>query len=238
MKLFCRVVATLFWLSLTCGLGTASQPKPADACPLDCVLKKMDSTAANFHSARAEVSRQQFERVIQEYDTPQTGVVYYRRDKDQAIEMKLELSKPDVTSVLFSNGELQMYKPKIDQLTVYHTGKNRAEYESYLVLGFGGSGQELVKSFDVTYVGAEAVDGVNTAKLQMIPKSDKVRGTFTRIFLWIDLDRGISTQQEFDQPDGNKLLVKYSAIQLNPSKMPDVFKIKTTSKTQVISPQG
>ena len=152
--------------------------------------------------------------------------------------MKLELSKPDVTSVLFSNGELQMYKPKIDQLTVYHTGKNRAEYESYLVLGFGGSGQELVKSFDVTYVGAEAVDGVNTAKLQMIPKSDKVRGTFTRIFLWIDLDRGISTQQEFDQPDGNKLLVKYSAIQLNPSKMPDVFKIKTTSKTQVISPQG
>ncbi len=198
----------------------------------------MDSTAANFHSARAEVSRQQFERVIQEYDTPQTGVVYYRRDKDQNIEMKLDLTKPDVTSVLFSSGELQMYKPKIDQLTVYHTGKNRAEYESYLVLGFGGSGQDLLKSFDVTYAGTETVDGVNAAKLQLIPKSEKVRGTFTRIFLWIDLERGVSVQQEFDQPDGNKLLVKYSAIQLNPSKVPDVFKIKTTSKTQVISPQG
>jgi outer membrane lipoprotein-sorting protein len=233
------VVATLFWFSLTCGLGTASEPKAPEPCALDCILKKMDATAANFHGARADVSRQQFERVIQEYDTPQTGVVYYRRDKEDAIEMKLDLTKPDVTSVLFSNGELQMYKPKIDQLTVYHTGKNRAEYESYLVLGFGGSGQDLAKSFDVTYQGPENIDGVNTAKLQLIPKSEKVRGTFTRIFLWIDLDRGVSTEQEFDQPDGNKLLVKYSAIQLNPAKIPnDVFKLKTTSKTQVISPQG
>lgn len=237
-KPFCRMVATLFWLGLTCGLGTASQPKPAEACELDCILKKMDATAANFHSAKADVSRQQYERVIQEYDTPQTGMVYYRRDKNHNIEMKLDITQPDVTSVLFSNGELQMYKPKIDQLTVYHTGKNRAEYESYLVLGFGGSGEYLVKSFDVTYVGPETVDGVNTGKLQLIPKSDKVRGTFTRIFLWIDLEHGISTQQEFDQPDGNKLLVKYSAIQLNPPKLPDVFKLKTTSKTQVISPQG
>lgn len=239
MKIFCRLVATLFWLSLTCGLGTASQPKPSDTCPLDCVLKKMDTAAASFRSARADVSRQQFERVIQEYDTPQTGVIYYRRDKDQNIEMKLDLTKPDITSVLFSNGELQMYKPKIDQLTVYHTGKNRAEAESLLVLGFGGSGQDLMKSYDVTDAGPETADGVNTVKLQLIPKSEKVRGTFTRIFLWIDLDRGVSTQQELDQPDGNKLLVKYSAIQLNPSKMPnDIFKIKTTSKTQVISPQG
>ncbi len=214
--------------------------QPQSPSSLDSVLKKMDSAAASFHSARANVSRQQYERVIQEFDTPQTGVVYYRRNgKDNAIEMKLDLTEPDVTSVLFSGGELQMYKPKIDQLTVYHTGKNRAEVESFLVLGFGGSGQDLVKSFDVTAQGAETIDGVNTAKLQLIPKSEKVRGTFKQIILWIDLDRGISVQQELDQPDGNKLLVKYSAIQLNPPKIPnDVFKLKTTSKTQVVSPQG
>ncbi len=199
----------------------------------------MDATAAEFRSARADVVRQQFERVIQEFDTPQSGVVYYRREgKDKAIEMKLDLTKPDATSVLFSNGELQMYKPKVDQLTVYHTGKNRAEVESYLVLGFGGSGDDLTKSFDVTYQGAETVDGVNTAKLQLIPKSEKVRGTFKQIVLWIDIERGVSTQQKFDQPDGNYLLVKYSAIQLNPKIANEVFRLKTTSKTQVVTPQG
>ncbi len=230
------VMTSLHYLFL--ALSLLLQPQSPSS--LDSVLKKMDSAAASFHSARADVSRQQYERVIQEFDTPQTGVVYYRRSgKDNSIEMKLDLTEPDVTSVLFSGGELQMYKPKIDQLTVYHTGKNRAEVESFLVLGFGGSGQDLVKSFNVTAQGAETVDGVNTAKLQLIPKSEKVRGTFKQIILWIDLDRGISVQQELDQPDGNKLLVKYSAIQLNPPKIPnDVFKLKTTSKTQVVSPQG
>lgn len=218
--------------------GGAASPPPED-CTLDCVLKKMDAVAANFRGAKANVSRQQYERVIQEFDTPQTGVVYYRRDKDNSVEMKLELGKPDDTSVLFSGGELKMYKPKVDQLTVFHTGKNREEYETYLVLGFGGSGQDLMKSFDTTYEGPEKVDGIATAKLKLIPKSEKVRKTFSQITLWIDLDRGISVQQQLDQPDGNYLLVKYSAIELNPPKISnDVFKIKTTSKTQVVTPQG
>jgi len=239
MKITCRIFATLLLTCLTCGFGVAPQAA-SEPCPLECVLKTMDGAAANFHGAKADVSRQQYERVIQEFDTPQSGVVYYRRaGKDNSIEMKLDLTKPDATSVLFSNGELQMYKPKIDQLTVYHAGKNRAEFESYLVLGFGGSGQDLLKSFDVTYQGPEMVDALSTAKLQLIPKSEKVRGTFKLIVLWIDLEKGVSAQQRFDQPDGNYLLVKYSAIQLNPAKIPnEVFKLKTTSKTQVVSPQG
>jgi outer membrane lipoprotein-sorting protein len=206
---------------------------------LESVLKQMDEAAANFHSAQADVSRQQYERVIQEFDTPQSGVVYYRREgKDKDLEMKLDLTKPDATSVLFRGGEIEVYKPKMDQLTIYHAGKNRADFESYLVLGFGGSGQDLVKSFDVTDQGPETIEGVATAKLQLIPKSDKVRRTFQQIFLWIDLNRGISVQQQFDQPDGNYLLVKYSAIQLNAKIPNDVFRLKTTSKTQVVTPQG
>jgi outer membrane lipoprotein-sorting protein len=223
-------------------LSAAQQQTPS----LESVLKKMDAAAANFQSAQANVSRQQYERVIQELDIPQSGVVYYRRegkaggkDNGKSIEMKLDLTKPDAKSVLFSGGDIKVYEPKIDQLTIYHAGKNRAEFESYLVLGFGGSGQDLVKSFDVSLQGTETIDNVASAKLQLIPKSDKVRATFKQILLWIDLDRGISVQQQFDQPDGNYLLVKYSAIQLNNPKIPnEVFRIKTTSKTQTVSPQG
>jgi negative regulator of sigma E activity len=105
------------------------------------------------------------------------------------------------------------------------------------VLGFGGSGQDLQKAFDVTYVGAETINGVATGKLQLLPKSDKVRNTYNRIFLWIDLDKGISVQQQFFSPQGDYRLTKYSS--LNEKKIPDeVFKLKTTSKTQTISPKG
>jgi len=238
MTLNCRMIANLLLGCLLCVAAAAPKPAPA-ACELDCVLKKLDATAGSFRGAKANVSRQQYERVIQEFDTPQTGVVYYRREKDHTIEMKLELGEPDNTSVLFSGGELKVYKPGIDQLTVIHAGKNREEYESYLVLGFGGSGQDLMKSFDATYQGPETIDGVNTAKLKLIPKSEKVRKNFAQILLWIDLEKGVSVQQEFDEPDGNYLLVKYSAIELNPAKIRnDVFRLKTTAKTQVVTPQG
>jgi hypothetical protein len=88
-----------------------------------------------------------------------------------------------------------------------------------------------VKAFDVTYLGAKTVNGVATAELQLIPKSEKVLSTFKRILLWIDLERGISVQQQFFTPQDDYRLAKYSSIQLNEKKFPnDVFKLKTSGK--------
>ena len=57
-------------------------------------------------------------------------------------------------------------------MTEYSAGKNRSEIESFLVLGFGGSGHELLKSYDVKFLGTETVDKVAAGKLELIPKSD------------------------------------------------------------------
>jgi outer membrane lipoprotein-sorting protein len=224
----------LMWSLLHWG---APPQKPADP-GLEAVLKKMDATAASFRTAQAEFEWDRYEKVIDEVDDIQSGTIYYRRTgKD--IEMKADITKPDRKYVLFSGGKIRMYLPKPDQVTVYDLGKNSADFESYLVLGFGGSGQDLVKAFDVAYLGPETINGVATAKLQLVPKSDKVRNTFKQILLWIDLDRGISVRQQFFEPQGDYRLTKYSSIQVNGKKIPDeVFKLKTTSKTQTISPRG
>jgi outer membrane lipoprotein-sorting protein len=152
--------------------------------------------------------------------------------------MKADIKKPDEKYVLFHDGKVQVYLPKADQVTVYSAGNNRAEVESYLVLGFGGSGQDLSKTFDVTYQGPESIAGVATAKLRLMPKSEKVRNTFSQILLWIDLDRGVSVQQQFFEPQGDYRLAKYSAIRMNEKISDDVFKLKTTNKTQFLSPRG
>jgi negative regulator of sigma E activity len=227
------------------GFSAAPQAKPADSGSLDAVLKKMDTAAASFRNAQADFEWDTYEKVIDEIDEIQTGTIYYRRigkDIEMMADVKMAGSdranlKPEPKYVLFSNGKISMYQPKPDQVTVYDLGKNRVDLESYVVLGFGGSGQDLQKAFDVTYVGAETINGVATAKLQLLPKSDKVRNTYNRIFLWIDLDNGISVQQQFFSPQGDYRLTKYSS--LNEKKIPDeVFKLKTTSKTQTISPKG
>jgi outer membrane lipoprotein-sorting protein len=244
-----RSFLLIFSIALALSLlGFAAAPqKPADPGGLEAVLSKMDAVAAGFRTTQAEFEWDRYEKVIDEVDDVQTGTIYYRRTgKD--VEMMAEVKKagispaqlkPDPKYVLFSGGKIQMYQPKPDQLTVYDLGKNRADFESYLVLGFGGSGQDLRKAFDVAYLGPETINGVATAKLQLIPKSEKVRNTFNQILLWIDLERGISVQQQFFDPQGDYRLAKYSSIQLNQRRIPDeVFKLKTTNKTQTISPHG
>jgi len=229
------------------GFAAALQAKPADSGALDAVLKKMDDGAPSFHTLQADFEWDSYEKVIDEVDEIQTGTIYYRRNGKE-IEMMAVVKmagsepaklKPDTKYVLFSNGKISMYQPKLDQVTVYDLGKNKVDFESYIVLGFGGSGKDLVKAFDVTYAGPKTIDGVATAELQLVPKSDKVRNNYNKIILWIDLDKGISVQQQFFSPQGDYRLTKYKNIDLNGKKIPDdVFKLKTTSKTQTLSPKG
>jgi outer membrane lipoprotein-sorting protein len=203
---------------------------------LESVLKRMDAAASNFRTTQADFVWEQYQKVVNDKDT-QKGTVYYRRaGKD--IQMMAEVKEPERKYVLFKDGKLQVYQPKIEQVMIYATGKNREEIESYLVLGFGGSGQDLLKAFEVSYQGPESIDNVSTAKLQLIPKSEKLRNTFKEIFLWIDLERGISVQQQFFEPQGDYRLAKYSSIRLNEKIPADVFQLKTTGKTQFVSPRG
>jgi outer membrane lipoprotein-sorting protein len=205
----------------------------------------MDTAAAGFRTTQAEFEWDYYQKVIDEIDNIQTGAIYYRRTGNQ-IEMMADVKKegsdlkslkPAPKYVLFSQGKVRMYQPKPDQVTEIDLSKDRS-VESYVVLGIGGSGQDLLKAFDVTYVGPDTVSGIATAKLQLVPKSEKVRNTYHRILLWIDLDKGISVQQQFFTPQEDYRLVKYSNIRVNEKISEEVFKLKTTSKTQTISPHG
>src|SRR5436190_17867557 len=166
---------------------------------LESVLKKMDSAAANFRTTEADFQWDQYTRVIGSTDT-QTGKIYFRRN-GKNIEMFANVQavngKPEPKQVLFNDSKLRLYEPKMDRVTVYETGKNRAEFESFLVLGFGGRGHDLATSFDVKYAGPETVNGTKTSKLELTPKTAKARKMFSNIELWIDDARGISVQQKF-----------------------------------------
>jgi outer membrane lipoprotein-sorting protein len=228
-------------LSIFCGIAViallCSAAQSPDSGALDNVLKKMDATAASFQTAQADFVWDQYQRVVDETDT-QKGTVYYRRTGKE-IEMMADIKQPDKKFVLYKDGKLQIYQPKIEQVMSYPAGGSRNELESYLVLlGFGGSGQDLKNAFDVSYDGEENIDGVATAKLQLTPKSEKVRNNFSKIFLWIDVARGISIQQKFMQGQGDYRLARYSGFKVNAKISNDVFQLKTTKKTQFVSPRG
>lgn len=208
----------------------------SDSAGLERVLSQMDAAAKNFRTTEASFEWDQYQKVIDDIDT-QKGQIYFRREGGET-QMAADVVEPDKKYVLYSGGKVQVYQPKIDQVNEYRAGKNRADLESFLVLGFGGSGHDLLKSYDVKYLGSENANGVDAAKLELVPKSVRLRGNITRILLWIDPARGVSVQQQFFEPGGDYRLAKYSQIRIN-QKLPDnAFKLKTTGKTRFISPQG
>lgn len=195
----------------------------------------MDKAGVAFRTTQADFVWQQYTSLVKETDT-QKGRIYFRRAGND-IEMAVDVTDPP-KYVLLSGGKLQLFIPRTNQTTVYDTEKYRGEVEAFLVLGFGGGGHSMLKSFDVKYLGTENVDGLETSKLDLTPKSPKIRNTFEHIMLWIDLGRGISVRQEFFQPGGDYRLTEYSSIRINQKISESVFKLKTNGKTVTQSESG
>ncbi|MCU1310941.1 MAG: hypothetical protein JWO20_2066 [Candidatus Angelobacter sp.] len=221
------VVAISFFPTLA-----AAQSSP----DLDKVLTQLDKASASFKSAEADFRWDQYQKVVNETDV-QKGKVYFQRH-DHSTLMAADITEPDQKILLFTpDGKIRLYQPRIDQVTEYEAGKNREEVESFLVLGFGSRGHDLLTRFNVKYLGQETVNGASTAKLELVPKAPKVRSMFERIILWIDTARDVSLKQQAIEPSGDYRIATYSDIKLNQKLPDDVFKLRTTSKTKVVKPQ-
>lgn len=235
------VLRTLVLGTVAIGWLLAATAWPqSESAELDRVLTQMDAAARNFRTTEASFVTDQYYEVIKAVDETarQKGKIYFRREGGE-IEMAADIVETDKKYVLYSGGKVQVYHPKIDQVEEYNPGKNRSNVESFLVLGFGGGGHDLLKSYDVKFLGSVAANGIKAEELELIPKSARLRNNIARILLWIDPDRGISVQQQLFEPGGDYRLAKYSEIKINQNKFPeDVFKLKTTGRTKFISPQG
>ena len=228
-----KILALLVFFACAGPWSVAQANRPAD---LQTVLSLMDRTAATLRTVETEFTWDDYERVVDNHDY-QKGMMYFSRS-GKNVEMSAEIKQPAPKFVLFNAGTVRVYEPRIDQVTVYNVGKNKADFEAFLVLGFGGAGRDLATNFEVRSAGSEQLAGITAYKLELVPKTASARNTFPLITLWIDANRGIAVQQRFDQGGGNYRLAQYSNIKLN-QKLPDgVFKLPTTGKTRTVRPQG
>jgi outer membrane lipoprotein-sorting protein len=191
-------------------------------------LHKLDVASAKFQSAQADFKKDLYERVVKE-TTTQSGTIYFVR-KGPATQMGAKFVTPAPKVIEFKDGMLKLYDPGTNHLQPYASGDNRAKFESFLTLGFGGSGQDLQKAWTIDDQGTEAVsDGSSTKnaeKLVLVPKDSSVKSTINQVTLWVDLDRGLSLKQEFIFPSGDKQTAFYSNIKYNQKVDLKPFEIK------------
>lgn len=210
-------------------------PGHAQSPDLQKVLSQMDAASQKFQSARADFSWDQLTAVIQSHETT-TGTIAFRRSgsgTEMIAHVKTDNGQPAPKEILYKNGELAYYQPTIKQQTIFSAGANRQQYEGFLTLGFGGSGKDLSANWNIIYQGAETIDGVQTAKLDLTPKNPAGNQMFTHIAIWIDPARAISLKQVFFQASGDTRTATYSNIEMN--KVPaGAFAIKLASGTQTL----
>ena len=236
------IVSTLFFAALS---NVALAQTPA----LDTVLRQLDTASANFHSAQADMRRDGYAKVVKE-TTTQCGVIYFER-KGSSLEMGAKLAPSPTQScsgesaatangtrtVAYKGGELQMFEPALNHLTLFHAGNNQAQYESFLTLGFGGSGRDLAKIWNITDQGTEVLkDGaksITTARLDLVAKDPANRNMFSHITIWVDPVQGVSYKQLFFTPSGDTYTTYFDHVRYNQKIAESAFAIKTDKQTQV-----
>ena len=221
--------------STTSTIAKTPSGTAANTGNLEAVLTQMDNASAGFRSAEADLLWEQYQKVLDETDT-QKGKIYFRRTNKET-QAAINITSPDTKYVLYTDGKVRLYQPRIDQVTEHDASKNKEAAESFLALGFGGRGRDLVRQYDVKLGGNEAVDGMQTTKLELTPKSPRVRNMFDKIILWIDPQRDVSLKQQFIEPSGDYRTTRYMNIKLNGRISDDVFKLHTTGHTKVVRPQ-
>ncbi len=204
---------------------------------LEKVISQLNTAATKFESAQADFSWDQYIAAVQEDDI-QAGTIYFERKKGvtrMAADLKTLNGKPAPKTVVYDAGQVKYYEPAIKQLTVIGAGANRGQWESFLTLGFGGSGADLESAWKVSLLGTEPMNGVTVAKLDLVPRDQKVLDLFTHVTIWVDPSRGVSLKQIFYQPTGDLRTATYKNIRYNQPIASDIFRIKTAPGTTQIN---
>jgi outer membrane lipoprotein-sorting protein len=238
-----RYVRTLFVAAVmmtTAGNAFPQAPSPQ----LTFVLKQLDTASAKFQRASADFQWDLYEKIVHD-TTTQRGTIYFERSKgsmsmgavlvDPAAGPK---SKP-IKVIQYDAGILQMFDPGVDQVTVFHAANNQAAIESFLTLGFGGSGTDLARAWNITDLGPETITDsgqpINVEKLDLVGKDADARKNFTHITIWVDPTRAVSLKQIFYTSNGDYKTATYSAIKVNGNVHKDQFTIKKDKNTTVVS---
>lgn len=210
-------------------------PFCAHAETLDDVLARMDRSAKNFHAVSAKMHRVQYTAVLGESST-MDGTIRLERVKGNASGV-VEFQPPDPRTVFVSPQKIEVYYPKANSVEIYDARKYSSNIDQFLLLGFGTTSAELMKSYDIKAGGVETIAGKMCTRIELTPKTAEMKQLISKIELWVPNDSSNPLREKVTEPSKNYELVDYSDIQLNPSLPASAFELKLPKDVKKIYPQ-
>jgi outer membrane lipoprotein-sorting protein len=200
---------------------------------LDQVIENMTRAGNAFTTMEAHVDRDTVNALVDDHDL-NGGTVYFAADGESS-RIRLTISEPARSrqDVLVAAGQFQSYNPRTNQVTQGSLG-GRSDIAQFLVVGFGPGNASLASNFGIELIGEDDLDGTRTSVLQLIPRSEEVLRSVSRIRLWVDQERWIPIQQRLDQPSLNYQVVKYSEVDLNSGIADSVFDLDLPGNVEIL----
>ncbi|MCL6546083.1 MAG: outer-membrane lipoprotein carrier protein LolA [Bryobacteraceae bacterium] len=193
----------LLWCAITLAAQAPSLPQ---------VLALLDQAGPAFRDMSATLVRTDYTPVLKETEV-QRGLVRLKRTGPREIRMLVEFKEPDPQVIAFERNEAQKYYPKLQLVEIYELGKYRSLKDQFLLLGFGVTGKELQKNYEVKVVGSEQIAGQQTTRLELIPRSKEAQEVLKRAELWIT-PAGYPAQQRI-YTTSVEYTFTYSDVRLN-----------------------
>ena len=198
--------------------------------PKVAILARMDKAASGFKNMTARATYVTHTNVIND-DSTETGTVIMQKLAPGEVRGLINFLGQDQRDVSIANRKVRVYYPKINTVQEFDLGKDGEQLDQFLMIGFGISGTALAKDYDVSVVGTETVigfEGIQTIRLQMIPRTGEALKYVTRLELWIpQTGDPYPLQEKISEPSGDYRRITYTEIKTNQPLPADALQLKT-----------
>ncbi|HEY7680046.1 MAG TPA: hypothetical protein VIC04_05955 [Terriglobia bacterium] len=199
---------------------------------LTSVLAGMDRAAAQFTSVAANLEYTKVTVIVDDHST-ERGRILFEKARGK-LRVMLAFEQPSEKYILFSDGKVSIYRPKIAEIEEYSLANNQGLLEQFLMLGFGTSGTELQKSYAVTLKGEETLEGQPVVHLELVPKDAAVGARLQRIELWLSPQTWQPLQQKFVEPSKDYLIARYRDVRNNEKIDAKNFRLPVRGKVRTV----
>ena len=200
------------------------------------ILARMDTAATEFRAYSSQMKRLQFTAVLGE-TSEMDGTVRLKRTKNGTVGI-VEFEKPDPRTVFINGKIVQILYPKANTVEIYDASKYTSNMDQILLLGFGTSSAELNKAYTLKDGGAQKINGIDTTRVELTPKSAEMKRLITLIEMWIPKGQATPLRVKFSEPSKNYELVDYSDTKINPALPESAFQQTLPPGVKKIRPQN
>jgi len=185
------------------------------AADLPTVMAKMNAAAPQFQGMTAKIRWVKYTRLVDDTNV-ESGDLWVKKDAKGAVQLRIAFTEPVRKQIRIEKTTVELFNEAINQIEEYDLkAKGNQLYEG-LMLGYGVSGDDLKKRYDIKIAAEESIDGQPTVKLAMTPKDADDRAAGKSVEMWISTKSWQPLQQKALEHSGDYRLVSYDTVKINP----------------------